>query len=783
MLLCASGATAQSETGVRTVTGADAEGGIVLRLSDSLKLDMAGQATKDRPLFVRADEIRGRPDLDVEAVGNAELRRSDIRIRADRLSYDQANDVARAIGNVRISHDGNRYSGPELQIRLETFEGFFMAPTFVLGRTGAVGSASRMDFIDAGHAVVSAATYTSCPADGSGGPDWLLSADRIKLDFETNEGVAEGAVLRFLGVPILAAPTVSFPLSEARKSGWLPPIMGIDSRSGFVAGVPYYWNIAPNRDATITPIMRTNRGPGVDGEFRYLEPDYSGTLRLDLLPYDRLSESTRYALNLAHEGLPMREWGLQLHAMRVSDNNYWKDFPDALQNLTRRLLTTDAQLRRDFSSPLGGGDWAVIAAVQAWQPLQGSDASSLMGVPYQRLPQIGARTDQGLGGGFQASFETEFNRFTNPTGVIETSRLTGLRLHAIGTLARPIETPGWTLTPRLSFNAASYALDQPMSDGRTTASRIIPTASLDSAWVFERNAAWLDKAFRQTLEPRLMYVYTPYVKQSSYPLFDTAPKDFNFESIFTENAFAGIDRVSDGNQLTAGLTSRVIDPANGAEALRLAVVQRVRLADQRVTPDGQAQTKRFSDVLVAGSTTLLPSWTLAASVQYDPDRRSLAQALVGTRYAPGAFRSVTLNYRENLDLSEQVELGWQWPVYGPTPPERESSARTPNATSGSGSCQGSVYTVGRLNYSLKDSRITTGLLGLEYDAGCWIGRIVAERVSTGLSSATTRVMLQLELVGLSRLGANPLQVLKDNIPGYQLLRDTRTAPVPLLPYE
>ena len=435
---------------------------------------------------MRADEIRGRPDLDVEAVGNAELRRSDIRIRADRLSYDQANDVARAIGNVRISHDGNRYSGPELQIRLETFEGFFMAPTFVLGRTGAVGSASRMDFIDAGHAVVSAATYTSCPADGSGGPDWLLSADRIKLDFETNEGVAEGAVLRFLGVPILAAPTVSFPLSEARKSGWLPPIMGIDSRSGFVAGVPYYWNIAPNRDATITPIMRTNRGPGVDGEFRYLEPDYSGTLRLDLLPYDRLSESTRYALNLAHEGLPMREWGLQLHAMRVSDNNYWKDFPDALQNLTRRLLTTDAQLRRDFSSPLGGGDWAVIAAVQAWQPLQGSDASSLMGVPYQRLPQIGARTDQGLGGGFQASFETEFNRFTNPTGVIETSRLTGLRLHAIGTLARPIETPGWTLTPRLSFNAASYALDQPMSDGRTTASRIIPTASLDSAWVFER---------------------------------------------------------------------------------------------------------------------------------------------------------------------------------------------------------------------------------------------------------------------------------------------------------
>ncbi len=762
---------------------ADAGDGIVLRMSDNLKLDVVGQATKDRPLFVRADEIRGRPDLDVEAVGNAELRRSDIRIRADRLSYDQANDIARASGNVRISHDGNRYSGPEVQIRLEAFEGFFIAPTFVLGRTGAAGSATRMDFLDADHAIVSAATYTSCPADGSGGPAWLLSADRIRLDFATNEGVAEGAVLRFLGVPILGAPTVSFPLTEARKSGWLPPIMGIDSRSGFVAGLPYYWNIAPNRDATIVPIVRTNRGPGVDSEFRYLESGYNGTLKLDLLPYDRLSESTRYALNLAHEGLPMAGWGLQLHALRVSDNNYWKDFPDALSGFSRRLLTTDATLRRNFVRPLGGGDWTVIAAIQAWQPLQGSDASSLMGVPYQRLPQIGVRTDQGLGDGFQATFETEFNRFTNPTGVIDTARLTGLRLHAIGTLARPVQTPGWTLRPQLSFNAASYALDQPMGDGRTTAARIIPTASLDSAWVLERGVSWLDKAFRQTLEPRVMYVYTPYVNQSAYPLFDTAPKDFNFESIFTENAFSGVDRVSDGNQLTAGLTSRVIDPANGAEALRLAVVQRVRFADQRVTPDGQAQTKRFSDVLVAGSTTLLPSWTLAASVQYDPDLRSLARVLVGTRYSPGAFRSITLNYRENLDLSEQVELGWQWPVFGPTPLERERSVAAPKATSGSGSCQGSVYTVGRLNYSLKDSRITTGLLGLEYDSGCWIGRLIAERVSTGLSSATTRVMVQLELVGLSRLGSNPLQVLKDNIPGYQLLRDTRTVPAPLLPYE
>ena len=157
-----------------------------------------------------------------------------------------------------------------------------------------------------------------------------------------------------------------------------------------------------------------------------------------------------------------------------------------------------------------------------------------------------------------------------------------------------------------------------MSNGSKTGSRIIPTTSLDSAWVLERDAVSLfdGRSIRQTLEPRVMYVYTPFVEQSMYPLFDTAAKDFNFESIFTENAFSGVDRVSDGNQLTAGLTTRIIDPASGAETLRLAVVQRVRFADQRVTPEGETASQRVSDVLIAGSTTL------RAAAGRSPARRS-----------------------------------------------------------------------------------------------------------------------------------------------------------------
>ncbi len=755
--------------------------GIVLRPTDALSPPPIGQRADDRPVFVRADELRGQPDLEVEAVGNAELRRADVRVYADKLSYNQENDTARAEGNVRVSHEGNIFSGPEAQLRLARFEGFVVSPRFKIGSTGATGTAQRIDILDADRAVATMATYTSCPADGSGGPAWLLSADRMHLDFDANEGIAEGAVLRFMGVPILGGPRISFPLTNARKSGWLPPIMMLDSSSGFVAAVPYYWNIAPNRDATITPIVRTKRGPGVDGEFRYLEPEFAGQIRLDWLPDDRETNSARYALNFQHTQSIAQQWNLQVRSLRVSDDEYWKDFPNALPSLTRRLLTTDALLQRDFTNLTVGGDWNVYVGVQAWQALQGSDPSSLMDVPYQRLPQVGVRTSQALPGGFAANFETELNEFTNPAGVVDSTRPTGLRLHAVGDLTWPYATPGWTITPKLAFNAATYSLDAPMPDGRTTASRIIPTASLDSAWVFERRASLFGSNVVQTLEPRVLYAYTPYVDQSSYPVFDSAPKDFNFESIYTENAFSGIDRVSDGNQLTFGLTSRVIDPASGAEALRLGLVQRVRFSEQRVTPDGTVQARRFSDALAYGSTMLIPNLSLDASIQYDPDVQELSRLIVGARYTPAPFHILNLAYRQTPDQTKQVQMGWQWPIFGPTPAERARSDIGGAAHASSSTCQGSLYTVGRVNYNVNDSRITDAVLGFEYDAGCWIGRVVVERLSTGLSEATTRLMIQLELVGLSRLGPSPLQLLKDNIPGYQLLRDRRS-PATNLPF-
>ena len=457
---------------------------IELRSSPALQPAPRGEAAQRLPITLSAQTVTGSPDLDAVAEGNAEFRRGNMKISADRLRYEQGDDLATALGNVRISRDGNVYTGPELQLKVQRFEGFFLNPTYHFARIGSGGTATRIDFLDEQRAVATAATYTSCPADGSGDPAWLLSADKVNLDFGTNTGIAEGAVLRFYGIPILAGPKMSFPLTDDRKSGWLPPNMGLDSKSGFQFSMPYYWNIAPNRDATFTPEISTKRGPSLETEFRYLEPNYNGEARLDLMPNDRVTGNARYALAAGHESDFGSNVLLKMRVLRVSDDDYWKDFPrDVSASLTPRLLASDFQISRPF------GDWNSYARVQKWQVLQTSDPTTRIEAPYERAPQIGARYSGRIGSGFEVGFEAEFNRFTNPTNASLTPRPTGNRAHALGSVAWPYVTPGWTLTPKVSFNAASYSIDQPVGSAGTAANgtRIIPTVSLDSAWVFERD--------------------------------------------------------------------------------------------------------------------------------------------------------------------------------------------------------------------------------------------------------------------------------------------------------
>lgn len=722
-------------------------------------------------LTFEADRVEGRIGTTLRASGQVRVQRGNLAMQAQTLTYGLEDERLRAQGDVQLLRGEDRFAGSELDIDTRRLTGHVLRPRYHFALTDAGGRAERIDFDGPDRARVLGLSYSSCKVGDDETPPWVLTADRLRLDFAANEGIAEGAVLRFQEVPILALPVLSFPVTDARKSGWLPPSVDLSTTSGLVLAVPYYWNIAPQYDATLTPTLSLKRGAGLDSEFRYLQPRFGGETRLAWLPADQLARRARWALRWDHRGDATDTIDYQGHLLRVSDDDYWNDDLRGATNLTPRLLGSQGLLQQRRVLRLGpGGDieqWA-YAGLQSWQVLQSRDRGDHFDAPYRRLPQLGLRWS-GLGGALDWSLQAEYNRFQHP----DPGFVNGQRAHLLGTLAWPLGEGGWQLTPRLRFNAAAYDLDRPMSDGRRSAARFIPTLSLDSSWTFDRPVTLFGQALTQTLEPRLLFVETPWRDQAALPNFDSAALDFNAITVFHESAFSGIDRVADARSVTAGVTTRFIEAASGVELARLGVAQRYLLRDQRITADGQPLTRRLSDLLLLGSTNAIRRWSLAGTIQYNPeiDRTSRSTAQVG--YSPGPWRTLHASYTFQRNASEQYALGWQWPLSGPDAPWASAPAAGSRPDLSRQTCAGRLYTVGRIEYSKRDRRISGALAGFEYDAGCWIGRIVAERRSTGADAATSRLMLQLELVGLSRLalGSNPLSVLKDNIPGYRLLRE------------
>ena len=753
------------------------------------------------PLQFEADELGGEAGVNTVAKGRVRVRQGDLTVRADELEHTQADNTARARGNVRVVRDGSIFVGPSVTLKLDTLEGSFESPRYWLARTQAGGTAERIEFKGENRLSATGTTYTSCTPENTasgdmGQPAWALRTRQIDLDFEANEGRAEGAVIEFQGVPILAAPTLTFPLNDQRKSGWLPPSVTFDSKSGLEVSTPYYWNIAPDRDATLAPTVASRRGVGLDAEFRYLAPSDAGELRVFGLPDDRLANRHRGQFNYQHQGsltagdsLSPTQYTVQWQ--RVSDDDYWKDFGQTIDSDTPRLLDSHVRVQRLLNERnwgLGDSQTELYAQVQSWQTLKDLDldapADSQIGEPYRREPQMGVRSRGLSDAGLEWDMRLEFNRFVNP----DRSLTQGNRLHGVAQVARQFDFNGVYVRPKLMWQGTTYDLDrQGLSTAPRTVSRGLPTVSVDAGMTLDRPVQYFGRNLVQTLEPRILYVRTPYRDQSDLPLFDSAPRDFNQYAIYSENDFTGVDRISDANQVTIGVNSRLLDEASGAELMRFGVVQKMLLADQRINPNGSEPiTSRFSDLMLLGSSTVIPSWYLDGTLQYSTEEARAQQGTIGVRYTPGQWRTVSTVYRYTRDGASQVELGWQWPIGGRQPTARQMIAQQPLSNASGlrapASCGGAWYSVGRVAYSTRESRFINTLMGLEYDAGCWIGRVVAERVAIGQSDATVRIMFQLELVGLSRLslGANPLRTLKDNIPGYSLLRE-EGEPLPASP--
>ncbi len=734
------------------------EAGLPLRASEWLQEGPVATLRNPAPVFLQGDRIAGRTDQQAVVDGHALLRKADTVISADHLEYNQVTDLAKATGQVRINRAGNVYEGPALELKLETFEGFFQQPVYHFLQNEAHGQATRADFLDESHTLIHNASYTTCRRlpGPDWVPEWILRATRISLDSDEDVGVAEGALLSFKGMPLLPLPALSFPLSERRKSGWLPPTLGTSNVNGAEIAVPYYWNIAPNRDATITPNVMTARGVDFGTEFRYLEPSYNGVVHASVMSSDKLRDSDRWGLAYTHSarvatGLDaVGDIGINLNLNRVSDDNYWKDFSSSSTTLTQRLLPADV------AASWGRGDLSSTFRVLKWQTLQ--DPTAPIVPPYDRAPQLGVRYARTNVQGVDWSLDGDFTQFEADR--TRTLQPNAQRAMAVLQVSRPWLAAAGFVTPKLQLHASTYQFDAALGNGDQGADRVVPTFSLDSGLVFERDARFWGQDMVQTLEPRAFYVYTPYRNQSLLPNYDTAANDFNFATIYTENAFVGHDKISDNNLLTLGLTTRFLDAQSGAQLARFGVAQRLRLEDQQVTinPSTAAAAAGFSDVLLGASVDLQDHWMLDATVQYNAKTDQSVRSTISGRYSPAPYRVFNAAYRFQRDLSEQVDVSWQWPL----------NAGWGEPAQGAGH----YYGVGRLNYSMTEGRLVDSILGVEYDAGCWLGRLVVQRVQTSASEATQRLMFELEFVGFTRLGPSPLKTLGQNISRYQNLRDS-----------
>ena len=683
---------------------------------------------------IEADAIEGVSDLEVSARGNAEIRRDDMSIFGETLRYNRETGRAEGDGGVRLQRGADRFFGPHLQYNILDDSGVFESPSYLLERDRtARGTAERIEFLGPNRYRLINANYTTCRP---GQEDWRIEASEIELDFDEEEGTASAPRLRFFDTTVLASPWATFPLGDRRRSGVLAPYYAQTSQRGLEFGLPYYWNIMPEADATLTPVYMGKRGGQLKSELRYLERRYAGELRFEYLPDDRLFGDSREGVSWQHTHNWSHNITAQVDYNRVSDDLYFVDLGTRVKQISVGNLPQEATVTHGGS--WGRAPYSLQARVQQFQTLQ--DPLNPIVPPYHRVPQI----NFGVGyndflGAFDSALPAEYVQFTHPT-MIE-----GWRGSMTPTIAAPLLAPGWFITPKAGVRQANYGLTR-VTPGTESQEYTVPFASLDTGLIFDRETSSFGAGSTQTIEPRLFYVYAPYRNQDAIPIFDTALADYNYAQLFTENRFVGGDRFGDANQLTAALTSRILQ-ANGQEMLRATVGQRYYFENERVglTPTSPLRTTSDSDILASIGARLGRAWTFDASSQYNRREYRSERFSTAVSYRPAPSKVLNASYRFQRDVLKQVDISAQWPI----------------ATG--------WYGVGRYNYSIQDDRLLEGLAGFEYNAGCWVFRAVVTRIQAAADVSSTAFVFQIEFNGIGTIGTDEaVELLKRNVPGYSV---------------
>jgi len=667
-------------------------------------------------------------DPKASMTGGILLRQGRRLAGADEARYDPAVRTLYLEGQVRYEDPDSQVASDLAEFSYDFGRIRFEGARFALGASNAHGAAEAIEVNQKGRLELDNVSYTTCPP---GSNDWLLEARDIDLDTRSGVGTARGMKLRFQGVPILYSPYLSFPIGEARKSGILAPEFGSTRRGGTEIVVPYYWNIAPNYDATITSRYLTDRGLQMQTEFRYLTKHLSGTAQVEHLASDNMTNAARTMGHLRHRTLFGAGWRNRIDYQEVSDNQYFEDLGGSLS------ISSITHLNRSVSFDHYTDSLSLIARFQDYQTID--DAILPDDEPYQRLPQFVVRgrwPDQLLG--MQLAFDGELVNFDREVGV------TGWRLNLAPEIEWPIARPGWFITPAVALDHTQYSLDETLPGEDDEPSRTLPIGSLDVGILLERTMKGGHNKRIQTIEPRMLYVHVPYREQSGLPVFDTIVPDLNLVQLFRKNRYLGVDRIADTDQVAMGVTSRVLDVATGRELMSATVGQTRYLSLSGVALPGESLVNQETSDYIAELRFLL-SETLNFDVghQWGENDRGTVRSEARLQYRPASNKVLNVAYRFRRDSLEQGDLSWSWPI----------------ATKWN--------FVGRYNYSLRDSEPLEQFFGFEYESCCWGIRFVSRRhISTRDGTRDSSFGLQLILKGMSSVGTATDKLLERGILGY-----------------
>ncbi|MGA8258745.1 MAG: LPS-assembly protein LptD [Arenicellales bacterium] len=676
---------------------------------------------------LEGDQVQSIKKDTVTLTGNATMQRGAQSMQGDTLTYYRKTGEVEGDGHLKYySKEGDRIEASHLRMNVETRIGeaddvqYRIADRHIKKDSThtairARGTAKKA-FME-GYDVIRMedATYTTCR---EGDNTVMLYASEITLDQGTGRGLAKNLKVKLKSVPIFYFPRVSFPISNERKTGFLFPSFGAQAGSGFVLSTPYYWNIAPNYDFTLYPRLYTRRGVQVGGEFRYLTKGSRGSLYGEYLPSDRASnDKDRYAVHLRHEQDFTTRLTGTVDAQQVSDDQYLDDFSNNIEISSATVLPQQARLN------YAGDIWNLQAQLYAYQVIDQTipDTSK----PYSRLPELTASSKYKI-----KPYKIDVGFDGQAVNFVQSTLEDGWRFDGTPFVKRKFETVWGYTEPKVSLRQTNYLLNG--TDGQPdNLSRTVPVFSMDSGVYFERKTSWLHRPFIQTLEPRLFYVYIPKVNQDNFPNFDTGPVNLNnFNNMFREYRFYGADRVGDTNQVTAGLTSRLLDSETGNEWMSGSVGMIFFLQNREVNLDpNQVLDNSTSDFLAQYNAQLTNRWKSYGFVEWDTNQNNVVDGKFDLEYRRSDVRYADLSYRYTRNSIEELYLDSTWQVL----PRWQVVLQD--------------------RYSIKDTQNIETNVGLQYDGCCWRVRGFFQRRAQSDRSFRNAIIFEFELTGLANIRA------------------------------